>query len=96
MIRYCDDQVVVVEKPTGLTTMRHPEEAATIAARTLKWDPRAVLAAHRLSSPLFPTDGRIDVEALRAMQDTLLEQGVLATRLPLADHYTTVFTPVRV
>jgi len=75
---------------------RHPEEAATIAARTLKWDPRAVLAAHRLSSPLFPTDGRIDVEALRAMQDTLLEQGVLATRLPLADHYTTVFTPVRV
>lgn len=74
---------------------KHPEEAAAIAARTLKWDPRAVLAAHRLSSPLFPTDGRIDVEALRAMQDTLLEQGVLATRLPLADHYTTAFTPVR-
>jgi NitT/TauT family transport system substrate-binding protein len=74
----------------------HPEEAAAIAARTLKWEPRAVLAAHRLSSPLFPRDGRIDVGALGAMQDTLLEQGVLGRRLPLGDHYTTAFTPVRV
>ena len=75
---------------------QHPEEAAAIAARTLKWEPRAVLAAHRLSSPLFPRDGHIDVGALGAMQDTLLEQGVLGKRLPLADHYTTAFTPVRV
>ena len=75
---------------------QRPEEAAAIAARTLKWEPRAVLAAHRLSSPLFPRDGRIDVGALGAMQDTLLEQGVLGKRLPLADHYTTAFTPVRV
>ncbi len=74
----------------------HPEEAAAIAARTLKWEPRAVLAAHRLSSPLFPRDGHIDVGALSAMQDTLLEQGVLGRRLPLTDHYTTAFTPVRV
>ena len=74
----------------------HPEEAAAIAARTLKWEPRAVVAAHRLSSPLFPRDGHIDVGALGAMQDTLLEQGVLGKRLPLADHYTTAFTPVRV
>jgi NitT/TauT family transport system substrate-binding protein len=76
--------------------IEHPEEAAAIAARTLKWEPRAVLAAHRLSSPLFPKDGRIDVGALGAMQDTLLEQGVLGRRLPLGDHYTTAFTPVRV
>jgi NitT/TauT family transport system substrate-binding protein len=75
---------------------QHPEEAAAIAARTLKWEPRAVLAAHRLSSPLFPRDGHIDVGALGAMQDTLLEQGVLGRRLPLTDHYTTAFTPVRV
>ncbi len=75
---------------------QHPEEAAAIAARTLKWEPRAVLAAHRLSSPLFPRDGHIDVGALSAMQDTLLEQGVLGRRLPLTDHYTTAFTPVRV
>lgn len=75
---------------------QHPEEAAAIAARTLKWEPRAVLAAHRLSSPLFPRDGHIDVGALGAMQDTLLEHGVLGRRLPLTDHYTTAFTPVRV
>jgi len=75
---------------------QHPEEAAAIAARTLKWEPRAVLAAHRFSSPLFPRDGHIDVGALGAMQDTLLEQGVLGRRLPLTDHYTTAFTPVRV
>jgi NitT/TauT family transport system substrate-binding protein len=71
-----------------------PTEAAEIAARTLKWAPNAVLAAHRLSSPLFSKDGRIDPAALRAMQDVLLEQGVLARRLPLEEHYTTAFTPV--
>jgi NitT/TauT family transport system substrate-binding protein len=73
----------------------HPTEAAGIAARTMKWDPQAVLAAHRLSSPLFPKDGSIDTGALRTMQDTLLEQGVLTRRLPLEEHYTTAFTPVR-
>ena len=73
-----------------------PAEAATIAAKTLQWDPRAVLLAHRLSSPLFSRDGGVDLAALRAMQDTLLEQGVLKQRLPLEDHYTTAFTPVRV
>src|SRR5262245_56981865 len=28
IIRYTDEQVVIVEKPAELTTMRHPEEAA--------------------------------------------------------------------
>jgi 23S rRNA pseudouridine1911/1915/1917 synthase len=32
LIRYADAQVVVVEKPAGLTTMRHPEEAAEFGA----------------------------------------------------------------
>jgi NitT/TauT family transport system substrate-binding protein len=73
----------------------HPAEATAIAAKTLQWDPKAVMAAHKLSSPLFPKDGRIDPAALRAMQDTLLAQRVLGRRLPLDEHYTTVFTPVR-
>jgi hypothetical protein len=30
------------------------------------------------------------------MQDTLLEEKVLQKRLPLDEHYTTEFTPVRV
>ena len=75
---------------------QHTAEAAAIAAKTMGWDPQAVLAAHKLSSPLFPKDGSIDVAALRTMQDTLLEHGVLTRRLPLEDHFTTAFTPVRV
>jgi NitT/TauT family transport system substrate-binding protein len=75
---------------------QNPEQAATIASRTLRWDPKAVLVAHRLSAPLLSRDGAIDPGALRTMQDGLLELGVLSRRLPLAEHYTTAFTPVKV
>jgi 23S rRNA pseudouridine1911/1915/1917 synthase len=33
VIRYADEHIVVVEKPVGLTTMRHPDEAAEFGAR---------------------------------------------------------------
>ena len=33
VIRFADAQVVVVDKPAGLTTMRHPGEAAEFGAR---------------------------------------------------------------
>jgi NitT/TauT family transport system substrate-binding protein len=72
-----------------------PEAAAEIAARKLGWSPDAVLGAHKVSSPLFPTDGTISVEALAAMQTTLLEHGVIKKRLPLEEHFTKEFTPVR-
>jgi 23S rRNA pseudouridine1911/1915/1917 synthase len=39
LIRYADDQVVVVDKPAGLTTMRHPEEAAEFGARGQRFLP---------------------------------------------------------
>lgn len=73
---------------------QNPREVADVLARRLGWTPEGVLAAHRVSGPLIPEDGRIDLDALRAMQDTLLDQGVLKRRLPLAEHYTTAFTPV--
>ncbi len=38
-IRYLDPHVVVVEKPAGLTTMRHAEEAAEFGARALHYLP---------------------------------------------------------
>jgi 23S rRNA pseudouridine1911/1915/1917 synthase len=38
-IRYADDQVVVVEKPAGLTTMRHAEEAAEFGKRGKRYLP---------------------------------------------------------
>lgn len=74
----------------------NPGEAARIGAKHLRWPEEAVRLAHKISGPLLPADGQIDVEALRIMQDTLLEQGVIKTRLPLEDHYTTAFTPVKV
>lgn len=37
----------------------------------------------------------MDLDALKFMQDTLLELGVLKTRLPLGDMYTSEFTPVK-
>lgn len=39
MLRYTDAHVVVVEKPAGLTTMRHPEEAAEFGARAQRYLP---------------------------------------------------------
>jgi 23S rRNA pseudouridine1911/1915/1917 synthase len=38
-IRYADPHIVVVEKPAGLTTMRHAEEAAEFGARARKFLP---------------------------------------------------------
>jgi NitT/TauT family transport system substrate-binding protein len=81
----------------GIRLMRgNPTEAAAIVSKKIGWPPEGVLAAHKISGPLLPEDGRINVDALRAMQDTLIDQGVLKKRLPIEEHYTTEFTPVRV
>jgi 23S rRNA pseudouridine1911/1915/1917 synthase len=39
IIRHADDTVVVVDKPAGLTTMRHPEEAAEFGRRARRFLP---------------------------------------------------------
>jgi 23S rRNA pseudouridine1911/1915/1917 synthase len=39
VIRYADAAVVVVDKPPGLTTMRHPEEAAEFGRRARRFLP---------------------------------------------------------
>ncbi len=39
VIRYADEQVVVVDKPAGLTTMRHAEEAAEFGKRAQRFLP---------------------------------------------------------
>src|SRR5438034_1108702 len=82
---------------TALKLMREsPREAALICAQKLGWSPEAVLRAHKISGPLLPVDGRIDVAALAVMQGTLLEYDVIKKKLPLEDHFTREFTPVRV
>lgn len=39
IIRYADSQIVVVDKPPGLTTMRHPYETAEFGARGKRYLP---------------------------------------------------------
>ncbi len=59
VIRHVDDQVVVVDKPPGLTTMRHPDEAAEFGARGRRFLPPTLadllpglLADHRSGRPV--------------------------------------------
>jgi NitT/TauT family transport system substrate-binding protein len=80
----------------ALKLMRdNPKDAADVVSKKLGWAPEAVLGAHKISGPLLPVDGQINVEALTAMQDTLLEHGVIKKKLPIGDHFTREFTPVR-
>jgi NitT/TauT family transport system substrate-binding protein len=72
-----------------------PQEAATVIGSKLNWGPEVVAAVHKAWTPYFPEDGRISVENLKAMQDALLDAGSVKKRVPLDEHYTTAFTPVR-
>jgi NitT/TauT family transport system substrate-binding protein len=71
------------------------KDAAEIIARKIGWSPEAVLAAHKISGSLMSHDGTVSVEALRSMQDTLLEHGTIKKRLPLEEHVAREFTPVK-
>jgi ABC-type nitrate/sulfonate/bicarbonate transport system substrate-binding protein len=72
-----------------------PQDAAAVIGAKLNWAPDVVGAVHRAWTPYFPEDGRIRVENLKAMQDALLEAGSVRKRVPLDEHYTTEFTPIR-
>src|SRR3984893_3124592 len=72
------------------------DESIKIASKAIGWPEPATRRAYELLRPLLSTDGRMDLDAMKFMQDTLLDLGVLKTRLPLADMYTPEFTPVRI
>ena len=72
-----------------------PSEAAELIAKKIGWTPEAVLAAHKISGPLLSHDGTVSMEALKTMQDTLLEHGVIKKRLPIEEHVAKEFAPVR-
>jgi len=75
----------------------NPRETAEIISKRMGWTADEIVFTHtKVTGPLFSDDGRFNVEAFRVMQDTLLEEKVLQKRLPLDEHYTTEFTPVRV
>jgi hypothetical protein len=103
---YCTDEYVKTGKDPIRRTLRgfsqavkflrdSPQEGARIAMKTLTWSEPAALRAHEISGPVFSMDGRIDVETVRFMPNTLVELGVLKKRLPVEDHFTHEFTPVR-
>jgi len=72
-----------------------PQSTAEMVSKKLGWSTEAVLGAHKITAPLLSHDGTISVEALAVMQETLLELGVVKKKLPLEEHYTKEFTPVR-
>jgi NitT/TauT family transport system substrate-binding protein len=73
----------------------HANDAAEIVAKKIGWSPEAVLGAHKISGTLMSHDGTVSLEALRSMQDTLLEHGVIKKRLPIEEHVARDFTPVK-
>jgi NitT/TauT family transport system substrate-binding protein len=70
-------------------------EAAEIIGKKIGWSTEAVLGAHKISGSLMSHDGTVSMEALRSMQDTLLEHGVIKKRLPVEEHVARDFTPVK-
>jgi NitT/TauT family transport system substrate-binding protein len=70
-------------------------DAAEIISKKIGWSTEAVLAAHKVSGSLMSHDGTVSLEALRSMQDTILEYGVIKKRLPLEEHVAREFTPVK-
>ena len=70
-------------------------DAADIVAKKIGWSPEAVLAAHKISGGLMSHDGTVSMEALRSMQDTLLEYAVIKKRLPIEEHVAREFAPVK-
>jgi len=70
-------------------------DAAEIISKKIGWSTEAVLAAHKISGSLMSHDGTVSLEALRSMQDTMLEHGVIKKRLPLEEHVAREFTPVK-
>ena len=73
----------------------NPDDTIRIAAKGIGWPEGATRRAYELLRPILPADGRFDPELFKVVQDTLLDLGVLKKRLPLEDHYTTEFTPVK-
>lgn len=74
----------------------NPDESIWIAAKGIGWPEPATRRAYELVRPLLSVDGRMDLDAMKYMQDTLLNLGVLKQRLPLDQCYTTELIPVKV
>ena len=72
-----------------------PADSAELVAKKIGWTREAVLAAHKISGPLFSLNGQVSLEALGSMQEVLLEHGVIKKKLPVEEHVACEFFPVR-
>jgi len=98
MSGYCEAAVTSLPRSCGLDTLPgdNPDESIRIASKGIGWPEPAARRAYDLVRPLLSVDGRMDLDAMKVMQDTLLDLGVLKQRLPLDQHYTTEFVPVKI
>jgi NitT/TauT family transport system substrate-binding protein len=70
-------------------------DAAEIIAKKIGWSQEAVVAAHKISGSLMSHDGTVSMQALKSMQDSLLEYGVIKKRLTVEEHVAREFSPVK-
>ena len=107
LVAYATDETIKAKRDVLQRTLKgifqgqkffreNADESIRIAAKGIGWPEPAARRAYDLVRPLMSADGRMDLDAMRFMQDTLLELGVLKKRLPLDEHYSTEFVPVRV
>ena len=107
LVAYATDETIKAKHDVLQRTLRaifqghrfcrdNAEEAIRIATKGIGWPEAATRRAYELVRPLLSVDGRMDLDAMRFMQDTLLELGVLKKRLPLEEHYAAEFTPVKI
>lgn len=107
LIAYATDDAIAQKKDMLRRTLHaifqgqkfvhdHADETIRIVAKGVGWPEAATRRAYGLVQPLLSLNGRLDLDAMKFMQGTLLDLGLLKRRLPLDQHYTTEFTPVRV
>jgi NitT/TauT family transport system substrate-binding protein len=106
LIAYSTDDIIKAKRDVVARSLKsifqgarfcrdNADESIRIASKAIGWPPGPTKRAYELIRPLLSADGRMDLDAMKFMQDTLLELGVLKTRLPLTDMYTPDFTPVK-
>ena len=106
LIAYSTDDIIKAKRDVVARSLKsifqgarfcrdNADESIKIASKAIGWPPGPTKRAYELIRPLLSTDGRMDLDAMKFMQDTLLDLGVLKTRLPLTDMYTPEFTPVK-
>jgi NitT/TauT family transport system substrate-binding protein len=104
---YATDEVIKTRRDALQRTLRalfqghrffldNADETIRIASKGIGWAEAPTRRAYALVRPLLSVEGRFDLDAMKFIQDTLVELSVVKQRLPLDQHYTSEFTPVKI